>query len=132
MLQRADELSRADERTDQTHQSPCRSPGPSPAPGPSSHEWSSPAPSSPPPSSPLPSSVRVSSVAPVPAAADLAARPAGADARQEIVVARETRAAGLVGGLNTEQIAAEIHDRCAQLAGTSRIRAYRLALGVSL
>ena len=48
------------------------------------------------------------------------------------MVARETRAAGLVGGLNTAQIAAEIHDRCAPLAGTSRIRAYRLALGVSL
>jgi transcriptional regulator with XRE-family HTH domain len=60
------------------------------------------------------------------------ARLAGGEARQEFVVARETRAAGLVGGLNTAQIAAEIHDRCAPLAGTSRIRAYRLALGVSL
>ena len=64
--------------------------------------------------------------------ADLVARLAGGEARQEFVVARETRAAGLVGGLNTAQIAAEIHDRCAPLAGTSRIRAYRLALGVSL
>ncbi len=54
------------------------------------------------------------------------------ETRQEFVVARETRAAGLVGGLNAAQIAAEIHDRCAPLAGTSRIRAYRLALGVSL
>ena len=63
--------------------------------------------------------------------ADLA-RLAGGEARQEFVVARETRAAGLVGGLNAAQIAAEIHDRCAPLAGTSRIRAYRLALGVSL
>ena len=63
---------------------------------------------------------------------DLVARLAGGEARQEFVVARETRAAGLVGGLNTAQIAAEIHDRCAPLAGTSRIRAYRLALGVSL
>ena len=60
------------------------------------------------------------------------ARLAGGEARQEFVVARETRAAGLVGGLNTAQIAAEIHDRCTPLAGTSRIRAYRLALGVSL
>jgi transcriptional regulator with XRE-family HTH domain len=48
------------------------------------------------------------------------------------VVARETRAAGLVGGLTAAQIAAEIHDRCGPFAGTSRIRAYRLALGVSL
>jgi hypothetical protein len=64
--------------------------------------------------------------------ADVAARLAGGEARQEFVVARETRAAGLVGGLNTAQIAAEIHDRCGPLAGTSRIRAYRLALGVSL
>ena len=60
------------------------------------------------------------------------ARLAGGEARQEFVVARETRAAGLVGGLNAAQIAAEIHDRCGPLAGTSRIRAYRLALGVSL
>ena len=80
MLRAADELSRADQRTDQTHPSPRQPLGPSP----------------------------------------------------EFVAARETRAAGLVGGLSTAQIAAEIHDRCAQLAGTSRIRAYRLALGVSL
>ncbi len=72
------------------------------------------------------------SLAEAPAAADLVARLAGGDVRQEFVVARETRAAGLVGGLNTAQIAAEIHDRCAPLAGTSRIRAYRQALGVSL
>jgi transcriptional regulator with XRE-family HTH domain len=64
--------------------------------------------------------------------ADLVARLAGGEARQEFVVAREIRAAGLVGGLNTAQIAVEIHDRCAPLTGTSRIRAYRLALGVSL
>jgi transcriptional regulator with XRE-family HTH domain len=72
------------------------------------------------------------SLAAAPAGAEMAARPAGGEARQEIGVARETRAAGLVGGLTTAQIAAEIHDRCAPLAGTSRIRAYRLALGVSL
>jgi len=56
----------------------------------------------------------------------------GGEARQEIVVAREIRAAGLVGGLTAAEIAAEIHDRCGSFAGTSRIRAYRLALGVSL
>ena len=141
MLQGADELSRADERTDQTHQPPRQAPGPPPVPGPSSRERSSPAPSrgpsSPPPSSPAPSSPATASQAPaspapVPAAADLAARLAGGEARQEIAVARETRAAALVGGRDTAQIAAEIHDRCAELAGTSRIRAYRLALGVSL
>jgi transcriptional regulator with XRE-family HTH domain len=60
------------------------------------------------------------------------ARLATGEARQEFVVAREIRAAGLVGEFSTAQIAAEIHDRCAPLAGTSRIRAYRLALGVSL
>ena len=38
------------------------------------------------------------------------ARLAGGEARQEFVVARATRAAGLAGGLNTAQIAAEIHD----------------------
>ena len=63
---------------------------------------------------------------------DTGARPGGGEARPEIVVARETRAAGLVGGLTAAEIAAEIHDRCGPFAGTSRIRAYRLALGVSL
>ena len=58
--------------------------------------------------------------------------PAGGQARQEIVTAREIRATGLVTGLGTAQIADEIHDRCGPVAGTSRIRAYRLALGVSL
>jgi transcriptional regulator with XRE-family HTH domain len=58
--------------------------------------------------------------------------PAGGEARQEIVIAREIRAMGLVAGLATAQIADEIHDRCGPVAGTSRIRAYRLALGVSL
>jgi transcriptional regulator with XRE-family HTH domain len=37
-----------------------------------------------------------------------------------------------VAGLRPAQIAAEIHDECGRLAGTSWIRAYRLALGVSL
>src|SRR5262249_59306123 len=96
------------------------------APGGSSRATSSPAPSSTPPSSaPSPT---VEAAPP----ADVVPRLAGGEARQEFVVARETRAAGLVGGLNTAQIAAEIHDRCGPLAGTSRIRAYRLALGVSL
>ena len=54
------------------------------------------------------------------------------EARQEIVTAGEIRAMGTVAGLSTAQIADEIHDRCGPLAGTSRIRAYRLALGVSL
>src|SRR5258708_870039 len=99
---------------------------------------SSPPASSPPasssqvPSSPPPSSAPLSSLAPAPAAADLVAQLAGGEARQEFAVAREIRAAALVGELNTAQIAAEIHDRCAPLAGTSLIRAYRLALGVSL
>ena len=148
MLQRADELSRADEHTDHTHL-PLE-PASSPPLGSSPPEWPSPAPSSPvapslPPSSaPLPDLGEAPAGADLaeapagadlgeaPAGADLAARLAGGDARQEFVVARETRAAGLVGGLNTAQIAAEIHDRCAPLAGTSRIRAYRQALGVSL
>jgi hypothetical protein len=39
---------------------------------------------------------------------------------------------GLAGGLGTAQIADEILQRCGPVAGTSRIRAYRLALGVSL
>ena len=57
---------------------------------------------------------------------------AGGEARQEIVTAREIRAMGLVEGLSIAQIADEIHDRCGPVAGTSRVRAYRLALGVSL
>jgi len=39
---------------------------------------------------------------------------------------------GLVAGLSTARIAEDIHDQCGPIAGTSRIRAYRLALGVSL
>jgi transcriptional regulator with XRE-family HTH domain len=116
MLQGANELSRADEHTDRTIM-PGQPLGPSSASVASSPGWSSPAPSSP---------------APARAAADLGAPLAGGEARQEFVVAREIRAAGLVGGLDTAQIAAEIHDRCVPLAATSRIRAYRLALGVSL
>jgi hypothetical protein len=58
--------------------------------------------------------------------------PAGGEARQEIVMAREIRANALVAGLSAAQIADEIHARSGPVAGTSRIRAYRLALGVSL
>ena len=69
--------------------------------------------------------------APAPADSKLTTS-AGGEARQEIVTAREIRAMGLVSGLSTAQIADEIHDRCGPVAGTSWIRAYRLALGVSL
>jgi transcriptional regulator with XRE-family HTH domain len=58
--------------------------------------------------------------------------PAAAGARQEIFLAREIRAKGLVVGLTPGQIAARIHDECAPAAGTSWIRARRLALGISL
>ncbi len=69
---------------------------------------------------------------PAPSADGRLTAPAVGEARQEIVVAREIRAMGLVAGLSTAQIADEIHDQCGPVAGTSRIRAYRLALGVSL
>ncbi len=46
--------------------------------------------------------------------------------------AREIRARGLVAGLTPAQVAETIHDECGPVAGTSWIRAYRLALGVSL
>jgi len=55
----------------------------------------------------------------------------GSDAQQEIFLARQIRARGLVAGLMPGQIARKIHDQCAP-AGTSRIRAHRLALGISL
>jgi hypothetical protein len=58
--------------------------------------------------------------------------PVAGEARQEIVLAREIRAMGLAAELSTAQIADEILDRCGPVAGTSRIRAHRLALGVSL
>jgi len=59
-------------------------------------------------------------------------RPAGYDAQQEIFLARQIRARGLVAGLTPGQVAQEIHDECAPVAGTSWIRAHRLALGISL
>jgi hypothetical protein len=57
---------------------------------------------------------------------------ASTDTCSEIGLAREIRARGSVAGLRPGQIAAEIHDECGPLAGTTWIRAYRLALGVSL
>jgi transcriptional regulator with XRE-family HTH domain len=57
---------------------------------------------------------------------------ASCDPRREIALAREIRARGLVEGLLPGQIAANIHERCAPVAGTTRIRARRLALGISL
>src|SRR5262245_4280148 len=57
---------------------------------------------------------------------------AGCDPQQEIFLARQIRARGLVAGLQPGQIAAKIHDECGPAAGTSWIRAYRLALGISL
>ena len=136
MLQGADELSRADEHIDKTQLLPQQSFGPAPPPVSSSLVSSSPGGSSQAPSSPAPSSTPPSSV-PLPTGeaappADVVARLAERETQQEFVVARETRTTGLVGGLNTAQIAAEIHDQCGPLAGTSRIRAYQLALGVSL
>jgi hypothetical protein len=47
----------------------------------------------------------------------------------ETATAREIRARGLVAGLPPADLAAEIHESC---AGTTWIRAYRLALGTSL
>jgi hypothetical protein len=57
---------------------------------------------------------------------------AGCDPQQEIFLARQIRARGLVAGLRPGQIAEKIHDECGPAAGTSWIRAYRLALGISL
>ena len=75
-------------------------------------------------------------VAPGPAVGQVTplARPtrAGCDPQQEIFLARQIRARGLVAGLRPGQIAEKIHDECGPAAGTSWIRAYRLALGISL
>jgi transcriptional regulator with XRE-family HTH domain len=57
---------------------------------------------------------------------------AGCDPQQEIFLARQIRARGLVAGLPPGQIAEKIHDECGPAAGTSWIRAHRLALGISL
>jgi transcriptional regulator with XRE-family HTH domain len=58
--------------------------------------------------------------------------PASGDAQQEIFLARQIRARGLVTGLLPGQIARKIHDECGPAAGTTRIRARRLAMGISL
>jgi hypothetical protein len=75
-------------------------------------------------------------VAPGPSAGRVTqlARPtrAGCDPQQEIFLARQIRARGLVAGLRPGQIAEKIHDECGPAAGTSWIRAYRLARGISL
>ena len=57
---------------------------------------------------------------------------AGSDPQQEIFLARQVRARGLVAGLRPSQIAEKIHEECGPAGGTSWIRAYRLALGISL
>jgi transcriptional regulator with XRE-family HTH domain len=59
-------------------------------------------------------------------------QPAGRTTCQETAIARKVRAHCLVAGLTHPQIADEIHSACAPVAGTTRIRAYRLALGISL
>ena len=53
-------------------------------------------------------------------------------ARQELVLAREIRAAGLVAGTPAAGIAAEIWAQCGPEFGTTRIRACRLGLGIAL
>src|SRR5215470_294195 len=79
----------------------------------------------------LPGAAPVQAVSPVRPARRGPAR-AGCDPQQEIFLARQIRARGLVAGLQPGQIAAKIHDECGPAAGTSWIRAYRLALGISL
>jgi hypothetical protein len=87
-----------------------------------------------------PGAASVQAVSPVRPAGQGPARPsrlgrpgqAGCDPQQEIFLARQIRARGLVAGLQPGQIAADIHDECGPAAGTSWIRAYRLALGISL
>jgi transcriptional regulator with XRE-family HTH domain len=69
---------------------------------------------------------------PPPGTAGRLAGPPGGDARSEISLARQIRARGRVAGRRTGQIAAEIHDECGPVAGTTWIRARRLALGISL
>src|SRR5215475_1007676 len=79
----------------------------------------------------LPGAAPVQAVSPVRPAGRGPARP-GCDPQQEIFLARQIRARGLVAGLQPGQIAAKIHDECGPAAGTSWIRAHRLALGISL
>jgi hypothetical protein len=79
------------------------------------------------PAGPVPAAARVSSLARPPRVGR-----AGCDPHQEIFLARQIRARGLVAGLQPGQIAEKIHDECGPAAGTSWIRAHRLALGISL
>jgi tetratricopeptide (TPR) repeat protein len=53
-------------------------------------------------------------------------------ARQELALARQVRARELVAGTRPEEIAAQIHAECGPAFGTPLIRAYRLALGITL
>ena len=57
---------------------------------------------------------------------------APAEIRQEVAVAREIRARGVVAGHPPARITADIHDECAAVFGTTWIRAHRLALGIAL
>src|SRR5262249_51184539 len=132
MSQGTDEMTRAGEHTDPPHPPPHQSAAPSPSAMRESPGWLSAAPAG------VPTPSRPPPVAPSPPATasprdpGAGARLGGGEARREIMIAREIRADGLVGGLTAAEIAAEIHDRCGSYAGASRIRAYPLALGVSL
>jgi len=97
-----------------------------------------PPPGSPPPVSPAPPTSAAPPTSPTslasptpPTSSTSPTSPDGSDAQQEIFLARQVRARGLVAGLMPGQIARKIHDQCAP-AGTSWIRAHRLALGISL
>jgi transcriptional regulator with XRE-family HTH domain/tetratricopeptide (TPR) repeat protein len=63
---------------------------------------------------------------------DASAMPTPLSGGSEIVIAREIRARGLVAGLPHAKIAEQIHEGCGPVSGTTWIRAYRLALGISL
>jgi hypothetical protein len=52
--------------------------------------------------------------------------------KKETDIARRIRAHGLARGLTSVKIAADIHDQCGRLFGTSLVKAQRLALGVAL
>ena len=56
----------------------------------------------------------------------------GARPDSESVIARRLRARGLVSGQSPSQIASVIKDECGPEFGTTWIRAYRLALGITL
>jgi tetratricopeptide (TPR) repeat protein len=64
-------------------------------------------------------------------------RAAGGDvvalaSRQELTLARQVRAREMVAGAPPDEIAAQIHAECGPAFGTTLIRAYRLALGITL